>query len=62
MKTTTKTVRITTERTGTNFGWIGVLKLRNGRRVESTDVRPQQYQAFEAAASLAGRRGYKVSA
>lgn len=55
----TTRVRISAEQHGGySGGWVGVLKLLNGHRVESTDVRPEKYQAIEAAESLAERRGY----
>lgn len=61
MSKDSKIVRVKAERVGANFGHVGVLSLRNGRRLETTDVYPQAHQARDAAVSLAERRGYRVA-
>ena len=51
--TTGRTVRISTTKTGTNFGHLGRISALNGRTIAFTDVYPTTQNALEAARNQA---------
>lgn len=51
--TTGRTVRISTIKTGINFGYLGRISARNGRTIAFTAVYPTSQHALEAARNQA---------
>ncbi len=46
---TGRNLRVTAAKTGTNFGWVGLIKAMNGQTIDSTPVYPTAKLAKEAA-------------
>lgn len=53
---TGRTVRVTAQATGRNFGWVGIVKARNGRTLAITDVYGIEHAAEQAAARVASAK------
>lgn len=57
----TRIVRITAEPSHAPTNWIGVIKARNGRIIETTGACPSWQSAIRAAENIVGRHGWDVA-